>query len=142
MYLNINKNIQSDILGASASTLCLIHCLATPFLFFAYTNTNTQAHHEVPFWWGTIDIIFMLISLFAVYWSVKKCSKQWVKNTLWLSWFGLAFVILNEKLAFIQIPEFSIYIPAISLVALHFYNKKYCTCKDNNCSIDKTADLL
>ena len=36
----------SDIFGAISSTLCLFHCVVTPFLFF------------VPFWWSGLNFAF------------------------------------------------------------------------------------
>jgi len=32
--MEIRLKINSDLIGASASTLCTIHCLATPFFFW------------------------------------------------------------------------------------------------------------
>ena len=46
--------INSDIIGASASTLCTIHCLATPFIFFASTCTQSCCA-SAPSWWVWID---------------------------------------------------------------------------------------
>ena len=53
----------SDILGALASFICLVHCLATPFLFLAHSHAHShaEAHHEAgPLWWGLIDYLFLL----------------------------------------------------------------------------------
>ena len=33
--------VKSDVLGAASSALCLIHCLATPLLFFYSTSPFT-----------------------------------------------------------------------------------------------------
>ena len=139
MISKLKNRLSSDILGALASALCLIHCIATPFLFFVYAGS--QVVKDVPKWWGAVDIVFIIVSLIAVYQSTKNSSKQWVKMGLWLSWIALAFVILNEKLTLIVIPEYSIYIPAIALVILHLYNKKYCTFVGNNYNIDNTAKV-
>lgn len=128
--LNLNSN--SNIIGASASTLCLIHCLATPFLFAAHAG-HVHGHHEHPFWWGTLDIIFIIISFFAVYWSAKHSSKKWMQYALWISWVLLCFVIVNEKLGLVHLIEEIIYIPSLALVGLHLYNRKYCQCGDEAC---------
>jgi hypothetical protein len=34
LLMEIRLKINSDLIGASASTLCTIHCLATPFFFW------------------------------------------------------------------------------------------------------------
>ena len=135
---------QSDLLGAIASGLCLIHCLATPFLFVAHAGVHAHGHHdghhaESPFWWGLIDITLLIVSLTAVYWSVKNTSKQWMKYALYASWAFLAFIILNEKFEMMHLAEAWVYFPALSLVVLHVYNRKYCQCADEAC--DPTPGL-
>ena len=131
MIINSLKTTNSDFVGAFASGLCLIHCIATPFIFIAQTSVATYSNP--PLWWGFIDILFIGISFFAVYWSAINSSRLWMKYALWISWAGLCFIIMNEKIGLLSIPEFSIYIPAIALIGLHIYNKKYCQCKDENC---------
>ena len=127
----IKKN-NSDFIGAFASGLCLIHCIATPFIFIAQTCSATCCE-TAPLWWTAIDFLFIGISLFAVYWSVRNSSKSWMKYSLWISWALLCLVILNERIELLQLPELSIYFPAIALVILHLYNRKYCKCKDDSC---------
>lgn len=122
----ITKTIQqskSDVIGALASGLCLIHCIATPFIFLAQTSSATIGN-SAPAWWGIIDIVLVVISFYAVYWSTLNSSKSWMKYALWISWSALGIIILNEKLHLLAIPEFSIYIPAIALVLFHLYNRK------------------
>lgn len=141
--IEIEQNTsKSDIIGAFASTLCLIHCVATPFIFVAgATSTGLHHHHhgDSPFWWSMIDIIFIVISFFAVYFSVKQSSKNWVKIALVASWFLLTAFILNEKFEVVHLAEFWVYIFALTLVGLHLYNRKYCHCKtDEACVIHDT----
>lgn len=125
-----------DILGTFSSTLCLIHCVATPFLFLAQTCTPSCSN-ETPGWWGKIDYFFLIISFFAIYWTVKSTTINWIKPLLWLSWMLLFIIIINEKVALLPIPETLIYIPSISLITLHLYNKKYCNCNNDKCCIDE-----
>lgn len=120
--------INSDSLGSLASGLCLLHCIATPILFAMQPIT---AHVEgAPIWWKSLDYIFLLLSFFAVFWSAKNSSKTWVKYALWTSWFLLTLAILNEKMELFHLGELVVYIPAISLIGLHLYNRKYCQCAD------------
>ena len=125
----LNTSIQkSDTLGALASGLCLLHCIATPFIFVAQTCSASCA--GAPLWWSAIDFLFLGISFFAIYWSAKTTTKAWIKSLLWASWGALLLIILNEKAALIPIPSTAIYLPAIGLVVLHVYNLKYCQCQD------------
>ncbi|MFK7796305.1 MAG: MerC domain-containing protein [Aureispira sp.] len=48
---------KSDFFGAAASTLCLIHCLITPFIFVAQTCSRTCCS-DAPIWWRMIDVVF------------------------------------------------------------------------------------
>lgn len=122
---------KSDSIGALASGLCLLHCIATPFLF-VIQPISVQSE-SAPIWWKSLDYVFLLISFFAVYWSAKNSSRNWVKYALWISWTLLTLAIINEKLELFHLGELVVYIPAISLISLHFYNRKYCQCADETC---------
>ena len=117
---------KSDVIGSSASLLCLIHCIATPFLFVAQAEISTHSETH-PFWWGALDIFFLIISYLAVWWSGQTTSKKWMRSSLWMSWILLAVIVLNEKLSVFSLPEEAIYLPAVGLIILHLYNRKYCT---------------
>lgn len=132
MFTNTITKPNSDSIGATATVLCLIHCIATPLLFIAQTNA-THHNHSVPLWWKSIDFIFVAISFFAVFWSVRNTQIQWIKTAFWIAWAALTFVILNEKLELIHLAEAVIYAPALALVSLHIYNRRHCQCKDGDC---------
>ena len=126
--------INSDTIGAVASTLCFIHCLATPAIFVAKACTATCcADADAPTWWKAIDYLFLVISFVAIYYSTRNTSKYWIKLSLWISWSLLLVTIASEASKTQLIPETFIYFPALSLVVLHFYNLKYCNCSKDNC---------
>ncbi|AXT20248.1 MerC domain-containing protein [Flavobacteriaceae bacterium AU392] len=126
MKLVINK---PDKLGAFASTLCMLHCFATPFLFIAQTSSIEAA----PIWWRYLDYLFLVISFFAVYRSTQTTSNNFVKSVLWINWIMLTIMIINEKLGWYKLPETFTYISALTLIILHIYNLNYCQCKTDNC---------
>lgn len=129
----INKLfVKPDIVGAFSSALCLLHCIATP-LIFILQPVSVSSEASLPLWWKGLDFLFLIISFFAVYFSSKKTSKQWVSYALWSCWFILTIGLLNEKLALFSLPEIVVFIPAIGLIVLHFYNKKYCRCQGETC---------
>lgn len=115
----------SDIFGATSSTLCLLHCIVTPFLFF------------VPFWWSGLNFAFIFVSLFAVYYSARKTSRKIMKPLFWFGFLVLSFLILNEEYGTLHIPEPATYIAASNLAFLHIYNLKYCQCDDEECCAGK-----
>ena len=131
----LNFTSSSDIIGASASSMCFIHCLVTPFLFVAYSNT-VIIENTYPWWWGILDIVFLLISLFAVYWYTYNTSKQFIKYTFWTLWILLALIIINEKWEIVHVAEVFIHLTTLGLVFLHFYNRRYCQCENDKCCVD------
>ncbi len=131
----LNLSSKSDIIGAMASVLCFLHCLATPILFVAQAGL-ASAEESRPWWWGTMDMLFLAISFFAVYWSARNTSKQWIKYAFWSLWIMLALIIVNEKLEIGHLAEELIYVPTIGLILLHFYNRHYCRCENDGCCVD------
>ena len=63
MVSSVLKN--SDIFGATSSSLCLAHCVLTPLLFLSPI-----------WWWSSLNILFISVSFIAVYNSVKKTSRK------------------------------------------------------------------
>jgi len=121
-----------NILGVTASGLCLVHCLMTP-LFFTIQTGVFGLQKEFLVWWQLMDLIFLLLSGIAILVSASRTSKSWMKYSLWGSWILLAGIILNEKFEVLKIIEAAIYIPSITLIVLHIYNRNYCTCTNTNC---------
>jgi len=124
---------ESDIVGAVASGLCAIHCIATPFLFIAQSCSVTGCCDSGPAWWSSIDYLFIGITFFAVYQSGKNPSKSWVKYALFTIWVILSFLVLNGKVNFLNISEWWKYLMAFGLISLHMYNLKFCKCSEESC---------
>ena len=121
-----------DIFGAVASSLCVVHCLVTPLLFISHLYTST-GYEAVPFWWKDLDFLFLTISFIAIYRATKTTSKNFMKYALWIGWIVLFFLILNEKIAWLAVPEILNYAAALTLTSFHIYNLKYCQCNNENC---------
>ena len=117
-----------DLYGVLASALCMLHCLLTPFVFILQSCTSTCCESS-PFWWRTLDFIFLAISAVAIYFSLKSSANVYVKNFLIITWFLLLIFILNENLNVIKLPKTLTYITAILLSIFHIYNLKYCQCE-------------
>ena len=125
-------NQKSDNIGAIASTLCLIHCIASPTLFIAQSCSITCCNGS-PVWYSSLDYFFLIISLFSVHQSTQNTSKNWIKLALWISFLGLLIVVINEKISLFYTNDNFLYIPAISLITLHLYNRNYCKCDSTKC---------
>ena len=126
---------KSDALGVISSALCMIHCIATPFLFLATATTCSQSCcASAPIWYQWFDYIFVFISFFAVLYSTKSSNVNWIKFALWLSWFGLLLAILNANVfQWVYLSNNIKFIPSFSLIGFHLYNLKYCQCSDKGC---------
>ena len=109
--ISVKQN--ADTFGAFASTLCLIHCVATPFVFIAQSCTKTCCS-ATPVWWQSVDYLFLGISFLAIKKSTKETSSNWMKPALWLSWGLLLLIILNESTAWMPLHDNAIYFQVIS----------------------------
>ena len=121
-------SLKSDTIGAFASGLCMLHCLATPFFFIASACTSSCCNNA-PIWWQWVDYLFLGISFFAIRQASKSSTKHWVVQGLWISWVILFFLIINIKLELLYLPANFKFIPAFALVFLHVYNMRYCQCE-------------
>ena len=124
-----------DSIGIIASTLCLIHCVATPFIFIAKACTATCCS-DAPTWWIMIDYLFLIISFLAIFFISKNLNIKWLKISFWLSWFVLLFTILNHSVNIIHLPKNFIYIPSFAIIILHFYNLQFCKCQNESCCVN------
>ena len=130
-----NSIIYSDHVGVTANVLCMLHCFATPLLFFSQAQSSTLSF-ETPFLWQSLNYCFLIISLVAVLLSIKNSTKFIVKFFLITFWSFLSFLIINEGLEVFHIPEFFTYLSASCLSLLHIYNLKYCKCTDEGCCVN------
>jgi hypothetical protein len=129
MNLSLKK---PDNIGAIASSMCVVHCLATPFLFVFQSYTALEQNSAL-LWWTNLDFLFITISVLAVYRSTLNSTNKIIKQMLWTSWFVLFVLILNEKIEWLSLPELVTYFAAIVLASLHLYNLNYCKCETENC---------
>ena len=123
---------KSDAIGAIASTLCVVHCLITPFIFVVQSCTAACCANA-PGWWASFDYIFLLISFLSIYRSTQTTTKIIMKPLLWGNFFLLFALILNEKIKLIFIADNVTYFTALTLALIHIYNLKYCQCKSYKC---------
>ena len=135
MYRINSMNTRSfslDNVGIMAGSLCMIHCIGTPFLFIAKA-CSVSCCSDAPLWWQLIDYFFLIISFVAIYFITKKTIPNWVKISFWISWLTLLLTILNHTFTIVEVPKYFIYIPASAIIILHFYNIRFCKCEEDSC---------
>ena len=130
MNVVLNK---SDSIGVLASILCMLHCVATPFLIFALAGSNIS---DAPLWWVYINYIFLFFSFIAVLKSTQTTSLHKIRPFFWASWILLSFLIVNEGFGWVVLSEYLTYVTAVFLIVLHLYNRRYCKCETERCCID------
>ena len=128
-------SFKNDFIGALAAFLCLIHCIATPLLFLYASKLHLS--NTATDWWPMMDILFISLSFYAILKIKTQQTPKWVQASLWISWLGMCFIILNEKLEIIPLKEEVIYIPSIFLILLHLYNIRFCKCANDACCVSK-----
>ncbi len=122
----------SDRIGVVSSSLCMLHCFATPFLFLSQSSLIfLSLDFTLP--WLLINYVFLFISFIAIFFSVKNSSNKIIRVLLYLFWFLLSGLIINESLGILSIPETATYLSASSLICLHIYNLNYCRCDNEDC---------
>lgn len=121
----MSKKLNSDYLGLISSTLCLIHCLALPFLVVFFGEALHSIEH-LEF----LDWIFAAISLYAAYDSIKKTSSKYLKLSFVLGWiFFIIGIIFHEN----SILSYSLHIGSLILIVSHIMNYKLY--RKNSCEI-------
>lgn len=121
-----------DRLGIVASTLCLIHCLITPFIFVAQ-SCAASCCASAPTWWMYLDYLFLAISFFAIRRSSRMTIYKSMKYALRICWGVLFVLIINESTGIIILNKNFLYFIAVLLSSLHVYNLRFCTCSKNKC---------
>lgn len=124
------KLITTDGIGIISGSLCLIHCVATPFIFIAKA-CSVSCCSDAPLWWQSFDYLFLIISFIAIYFVSKNATNQLLKVAFWLSWAVLLVVILNQSFELFYLPKNLIYVSSFLIITLHLYNIKH-----NNCDKD------
>ena len=125
-------DLHYDKIGIISSSLCMVHCIGTPFIFIAKACSVTCCS-DVPIWWLMIDYLFLIISFTAIYFITRKPLKLWLKASFWIAWIILLFATLEHSFALAIVPKHFIYLPALSVVVLHFYNLKFNNCNNDKC---------
>lgn len=123
---------KTDLWGALAGSVCLIHCMITPFLFIAKACTSSCCS-ESPLWWQAVDYVFILISLIAIKFVTNNISHKGITIAFWTSWILLLVTTLDGTLQTGLLPHSFIYLPALAIIGLHFYNMKYSQCSVPRC---------
>ena len=107
--------LKSDWLGIASASLCVVHCLFTPFLIFLATYFS---------WWHDVSYLFLLISFFAAYEASKHTDNKKALAIIWSSFVLLSVCVIFED-DYLILHEIS-YLASLGLIIGHIYNLRYC----------------
>lgn len=112
----------ADIIGILSSSICLIHCVATPLLiaFGAGFITN-------PFF----KYLFLIISFVSIFKATENITSKKISLLLWISFWGFLFsTLFQEEYEWLH---YSGYFFAILIIVGHILNIKHCKqCSKHN----------
>lgn len=118
--INTTKINKADIIGILSSSICLVHCIATPLLiaFGAGFLTN-------PFF----KYLFLIISFISIFKATEKIKHTKIALFLWISFWGFLFsTLFQEEYHWLH---YLGYFFAILIIIGHILNMKHCkTCKN------------
>lgn len=112
----------ADVLGISASLLCMVHCLAFPlFISMGYLfQHGEEAGYGHSHW---VDYLFIGLALWAVFNSSKNTQSKGIKIGLWaaVSVFSIAVLLheLSSWMVFVSV------MASMVLVIVHILNWKF-----------------
>ena len=112
--INTIKLNKADIIGVLSSSICLVHCIATPLLiaFGAGFLTN-------PFF----KYLFLIISFISILKATEKITHPKNSFLLWVSFWGFLFsTLLQEEFHWLL---YSGYFFALLIITGHLLNIKY-----------------
>jgi hypothetical protein len=113
--ISTSKINRADFLGIVSSSLCLVHCIATPLLitFGAGFITN-------PFF----KYLFLIISFASIFKATENVNNTKIALLLWVSFWGFLFsTLFQEEYEWLH---YSGYFFAILIITGHVLNIKYC----------------
>lgn len=111
-----------DLIGILASSLCLIHCVITPFLFlsnFLIVSQTSGGKQEVLLLWKVLEFGFLILSIWAIYRVTRQKKSVWISFAMYTAWIFLALSVLLELSDVHFFEEQPKYIAAAVLIILH-----------------------
>ena len=113
--MNNTKINKADLIGILSSSICLVHCVATPLLiaFGAGFITN-------PFF----KYLFLIISFGSIFKATENITSKKISLLLWISFWGFLFsTLFQEEYEWLH---YSGYLFAILIIIGHILNIKHC----------------
>lgn len=108
---------KADVVGIVASSVCIIHCLLTPFVAVLFSGILKEKYELLNF-------VFLLVSLISVVLSVRSSKHNLFKGLFIYFWVQLSVALVFEDVNIIF--TLMMYFAAIGLIVTHVLNIKHC----------------
>lgn len=125
--INTKKYNYADFVGIASSSICLVHCIATPILIVCTKNCCD----ENP----VLKYTFLIVAFISIFKTTENATKTKTALLLWVSFWGFLFsTLFQEEYNWLH---YLAYFFSASIIVGHILNIKYCKqCKNNNCNED------
>jgi MerC mercury resistance protein len=112
-FINIPRN--SNNIGIINSSICLLHCIATPILIGLGASFLT---HPI------FTYLFIVIAILSAFMATKKTQSLYIKAALWIGVIGFGACLLLEDAwkGF----EYLGYAFSLAIIVTHIINRKHC----------------
>lgn len=109
-----------DKFGIFSALLCIVHCTLLPVAVALIVNIDQPDSHFSH----TVHIVFIVVSLGAVFFSSRNSSSPLIKTALWFFVFVfISGVVIEDYFAFGKIISLA---GSAGLVVSHFFNLRQC----------------
>jgi hypothetical protein len=117
-----SKYKKADLIGILSSSICLVHCIATPLLVIYGIGFSTNP---------IFKYLFLIISFVSIFKATENSTNYKISILLWLSFFGFLFSnFFHEEYHWLDYFE---YLFAVLIIFGHVLNIKHCKhCKSHN----------
>jgi len=113
--IKVTKINKADIIGIISSSICLVHCIATPLLMAFGASFLT-----IPFF----KYLFLVISFVSIFKATEKITHTKIALLLRISFWGFLFSnLFQEEYHWLH---FSGYFFATLIIIGHILNIKHC----------------
>ena len=111
-YIKINK---ADTVGILNSSLCIIHCVATPLLLSFGSGFLSN-----PF----LEYLFLIIAFISIYKTTNAVTNRKIVMLLWVAFWGFLFsTLFEDEYSWLQ---YSSYFFALLIIIGHILNIRHC----------------
>ena len=116
-----------DILGATTSIACAIHCALLPIVMTSFTLFGVNIIHNQWFEWGMIFLAFF-VGAYSLFHGFIKHHQSYTPVLVFCA--GALFLVLKQL---VPIYEYLFLAMAVALI-LYAHSRNYLLCKKSKCS--------